>query len=124
MREIVIGIIVSALIVVIVSLLMRFMDFAFGVVVGMVGSLFWVFSLNSDVKKLSRSGNINRVRIGYLVRLAVSAGILGIAFGISTKVFFGACLGLLLLKIGAYMSFLFSTRRENNGNKVEFIKER
>ena len=124
MRKIIIGIIVLASIGIILSFLLRSIDFAFGLILGTLGSLFWIISLNLDVKKFVISGNINRVKLGYLMRLMVGAGVLGIALGISIRTFFGSCLGLMFLKLGAYMSFLFSLRRGSDEDKVGFIEER
>ncbi len=124
MRSIIVGTVMSSLVGILVSFILGRFEFALGLVIGTIGSIFWIFSLNLDVKNFARSGNINRIRLGYIVRLMIGAGMMALSFAISMEAFFGSCLGLISLKLGSYISFLFSSGRENNGNKAEFIKER
>ncbi len=103
-KKMVILITILTLIEIFVCMLFFGMFTVYGVLLGSAGALLNLYSMWYDIKKMEKT---KRFRRSFLTRYTFNAGLFLVGGLISVKTLFGVFVGLLNLKISAYITGLW-----------------
>lgn len=92
------------------------LNFAVGLIVGTILDYIWLYDINRVIKKtveLQENEVISYYRLNTIIRVIVVTCLIILILFINRKLLVGLFLGLIGLKISAYLSGIISTRRDN-----------